>query len=211
MQVCEGLRLLLYALSSSLKRRWWRRKTGRNKVLFPREMARSQVPGISQNLSILLHPVVPLKETSTGSSIWGWWGLSSSSAWTLETSWPCHRHGGAACSLQGGASWMNSEGGYFLAFKRQWWPHRALSNALPQKFMPMWTPTDWCVEKRVKPLWRKISTTTLKNTRNGSVSQSKVSESWLYHVLASHVIWDLNSFKCKMVPPQTAKIRSRQG
>ena len=47
--------------------------------------------------------------------------------------------------------------------------------------MPVWTPTDWCVEKRVKPLGRKMSATTLKkdqtNIRKGSISQSKVSES----------------------------------
>lgn len=170
----------------------WDGKLGET-VLFPAETAGPQVPGISQNVSILLHPVVPLKETSTCCFIWGWWGLSSSFAWTLETPWLYHWQGGAACHLQGGASRLNSEGGYFLTFKRLWWTDRAFSNVLPQKFMPMWTPTDWWVKKRVKPLRRKImSTTTLKkdqtNTRNGSISQPKVSESWLYHILASHVI-----------------------
>lgn len=103
MQVCQGLRLLLYALSSSLKRRW-RQKTGRNKVLFPGELAGPQVPGIPQDGSVLLRPVVPLKKRPLVPLSGADEDSAPSFAWTLETPWQCHRHGGAACSLQGGAS-----------------------------------------------------------------------------------------------------------
>ena len=160
MQVCKGL-CLLCALSSPLKRRL-RRKTGGNSSV-PCRNGRASSP---RHLSECKHLAAPSGSTERNVHLLLYLGLMRTQLILCLDPGDTrlyHWQGGAACHLQGGASRLNFEGGYFLAFKRLWWTDRAFSNVLPQKFIPMWTPTDWWVKKRVKPPRRKImSTITLK-------------------------------------------------